>query len=619
MPSHRDNPPLRRTRRIVCLLLIVATIAVYWQTLNHDFVDFDDDDYVTQNPHVQAGLTVEGVVWAFTANHASNWHPLAWLSHMLDCQVFGLDPSGHHFTNLLLHLANTLLLLLVLERMTGAFWRSVFVAALFGLHPLHVESVAWVSERKDVLSTLFWLLTTWFYVRYVKSRSVGTYITFIVLFALGLMAKPMLVTLPFVLLLLDYWPLGRFHTQQSGDDVNTYGSMDTVRPNRKRLAVNLIWEKTPLFALSAISSVITFIVQEAAESLGDYSIKIRIGNALVSYVKYIGKMFWPSDLAIFYPHPGSAVTAWESIGAGLLMVCISILIIRAARRCPYLSVGWMWYVGTLVPVIGVVQVGSQAMADRYTYVPLIGLFVAISWGVSDLVGRWRYRKYVFPVFMLVLVSSLIVCSRHQARYWRNTTTLFGHAIDVTTNNHLAHYNLANVLEGQGRLEEAIAHYSEALDIRPNLIAAHTNLAGIFWEQGRLEEAIAQYSETLRLGPASAEAHTNLAGLFWEQGRLEEAIAHYSEALKIQPEFVEVHNNLGTALAMLNRLNEAITHFSMAIKLRPDYTDAHKNLGQAYWLLGNEDLALREYETVKRLDVELANQLRDWMHISPLSP
>ena len=424
---------------LVCLFLVIATLAVYWQVRNYSFVNYDDHMYVTQNHNVQAGLTLESITWSFTTIQASNWHPLTWISHMLDCQLYGMNPGRHHLTNVLLHILNSLLLFLVFMRMTGKLWQSGFVAALFALHPLHVESVAWISERKDVLSTFFWMLSLWGYLRYVERPGACRYLLLFFLFILGLMTKPMLVTLPFVLLLLDYWPLNRFQFGSSGDC-----NYSIQRP----FDFGLVWEKTPLFLLAAVSSVMTYIVQKsggAVNSLATIPFHDRIANAIVSYVSYIGKMIWPDNLAVFYPYPKS-ILLWKVAGAGLLLVVVSVVIFRMVRTKPYFAVGWLWYIGTLVPVIGLVQVGSQGMADRYTYVPLIGIFVIIAWGVPDFMPKWRYKKIGFTVTIAAILAIIMITTRLQIRYWSDSLTLFKHAFEVTTvDNCIVHGKLGEAL------------------------------------------------------------------------------------------------------------------------------------------------------------------------------
>ncbi len=569
----------RHSALVVILFLTIATVALFWQVRNHEFVILDDDKYVTENSHVRDGLTWEGLVWAFTTMHANFWHPLTWISHMLDCELYGLDPGGHHFTNLLIHLATTLLLFLVLERMTGDLWPSAFVAALFALHPLHVESVAWVAERKDVLSTFFCVLTMGSYVRYAERPGINRYLLVLLSFVLGLMAKPMLVTLPFVLLLLDYWPLGRFQFVQPSGNSHAQ-AQKSVRPDNHRSSFfRLVLEKLPFFALAAVSSIVAFLAQEhggALRALNLFPIEVRMANAVISYASYIGKMIWPLHLAVFYPHPGM-LPLWQVIGAGLFLVSTSVLVIRAAHRSPYLGVGWLWYLGTLVPVIGLVQVGDHAMADRYTYMPLIGLFIMIAWGSCDISKRWRYRRLLLPVSAGVLLCASMISTGFQLRYWQNSTTLFEHALDVTAANTLAHTNLGVVFAGQGKLDEAVAHYTQALRIKPDHLEARINMGAALAAQGKLDEAVAHYSNALHIKPDFAGAHYNLGNALVAQGKITDAITHFYEALRIKPNDAEVHNNLGIVLAKQGKTEEAITHFCEALRIKPGYTLARKNL------------------------------------------
>jgi tetratricopeptide (TPR) repeat protein len=571
---------MRRGHSIfIGLFLTVATLVVFWQVHNHEFINYDDNLYITENDQVQKGLSRESVVWAFTTTHASNWHPLTWLSHMVDFQLYGLNPKGHHLTNVFFHLLNTLLLFYVLQRMTGALWRSGFVAALFALHPLHVESVAWVAERKDVLSTLFWLLTIWAYTWYVERPRRTRYLLTLLTFTLGLMAKPMLVTLPFVLLLLDYWPLGRFQVDQLDTALGapTQASLSTRSVSSQTL--RLIWEKAPFFALAAASSVVTFLVQKgggAVRPLERFPITIRIANGLVSYVKYMGKMIWPSDLAVFYPHPGASLPIWQAVAAGLLLLSISIAVIRLAKNHPYLAVGWLWYLGTLVPLIGFVQVGEQALADRYTYVPLIGLFIIIAWGVSDIAAKWRYQRVVFIIAAGAPLLALMICTWRQLHHWNNSRTLWEYAVNLSPNDYYAYNKLGAALREQGKRDEAIAHFSQALRIKPDYVIAHNNLGALLIRQGKFDEAIGPLSQALKIKPDYEKAHNNLAVALYEQGKLNEAIAHYSQALRIKPDYAIAHNNMGDALARQGKLDKAISHFSEAVKINPDYADAHNS-------------------------------------------
>ena len=412
---------------LVCLFLVIATLAVYWQVQNHNFVNYDDNLYIYNNRHVQSGLTIENIIWAFTDGTliSNYWHPLTWISHILDFQLYGMNAGGHHLTSLLFHIANTLLLFLVINKMTGHLWRSAFIAALFALHPLHVESVAWISERKDVLSTFFGLLTMLVYAYYAERPGLSRYFLVLLFFVMGLMSKPMLVTLPFVLLLMDYWPLGRL---QLGQAINP----SSIKI-KKTSASLLIGEKIPLFVLSAIASIAAYFTQSIGGTVTSMNldlINIRIPNALVSYVSYIGKMIWPNRLGVFYPHPG-ILPIWQVIGAGTLLVSLSVLFFRWGRKFPYLPVGWFWYIGTCVPIIGIVQIGSFAMADRYTYVPLIGLFIIIAYGIPELVAQWRYRKIWFATLTTAFFMILMTTTWKQVGYWENSITLFEHTQKTT--------------------------------------------------------------------------------------------------------------------------------------------------------------------------------------------
>jgi len=537
--------PLRASRDVqlgigICLLLVAATVASYASLGDAAFINFDDHDYVYGNAHVSSGLTWENVSWAFTTTHMANWHPLAWLSHMLDSQLFGLDAGAHHLTNLLLHVANSVLLFLILVRATGALWRSGFVAALFALHPLHVESVAWVSERKDVLSTFFWMLTLGSYLRFARLRCVRTYLPVCVFFALGLMTKPMLVTLPFTLLLFDLWPLRR---------VELGRSLASIGSARKKLLA-LVCEKAPLFLLSGVSSAITFWVQKsggAVRSLDALPLDVRIANAATAYAKYGAKMFWPADLAIYYPHPGFPAS-WELAVSGVLLLAVSLFVLRVVGRRPALAVGWLWYVGTLLPVIGFVQVGSQATADRYTYVPLIGLFIMLAWGIPESVVRGRHAKLGVAIGVAATLAALSLLTWKQVGYWNGSIPLFEHALDVTRNNGVAHFNLALALGLEGRLDEAMLHHEAALRVNPNHEEARYEIGVLLERLGRTDAAIRAYTETLRLYPDHVRARNNLAALYSGAGRLEEAVYHLREALRVDPSDQKVRGNLEKIMA-----------------------------------------------------------------------
>ncbi len=573
-----NNRRFYRTEFPICLILAVTTLVVYWQVSNHGFIGLDDGVYVTENPYVRTGFTREGLIWSFGLFNSANWHPMTWLSHMLDCQVFGLNPGMHHLTSLLFHMANSILLFLVLRRMTGALWRSGFVAALFAFHPLHVESVAWVAERKDVLSTFFWMLTLWAYARYSEGPGPNRYLLVLIFFALGLMSKPMVVTLPFVLLLMDFWPLCRVQWGQSCEE-----GASGFQKSRVSL---LVWEKIPLFALTAVSCVVTVLSEQgggAVRSLALYPLERRGATALVSYASYIGKMIWPHDLAFYSPYPGT-IPVWEVAGAGVLLTGLSVLAVVVALSSPYVLVGWLWYIGTLVPVIGVVQVGDQPMADRYTYIPLIGLFILIAWGATELGARWRNSKGVLAMAAGVVLLCLIILARSQTRHWKDSISLFTHTINIAPDNYGAHNGLGLALEKSGRLQEAIDQYSRALRIEPLYADAHNNLGRVMASQGRLGVAIDHFRQALRLRPGWALVHYNLGVAKARQRRFDEAVSHFSEAVKAKPDYVEAYNNLGIVLANQGKLDEAIRHFSKALSVRPQDTMARRNLEHAMGLL-----------------------------------
>jgi len=580
----------------VCLVLALATIAVYWQLYHNEFIDFDDDLYIVDNENVKSGLTRQGLIWAFKTTHAYNWHPLTWLTHMLDCQFYDLNAGSHHLTNLLLHVANALLLFLVIKRMTGNIWPSAFVAAAFALHPLHVESVAWASERKDVLSTFFWILTTWAYLRYAERPAFARYLLIVLFFVLGLLAKQMLVTLPFVLLLLDYWPLSRFTLKtQSLSDSPPAADCVSIR--------RCILEKLPLFVLSAAAGVIVFLVQQGTvvmKSVIAYPLHYRIANAIAAYILYIGKMFWPAHLAVFYPHLGDSLLAWQLAGAVLLLVCITTAVIWQVHRRPYLAVGWFWYLGTLVPVIGFVQVGNQALADRYTYIPLTGLFIIIAWGIPDLLGRLHYRKVILSLSAAVLLSILGVATRSQVGHWRSDITVHKRATDVVPNNWLAHRELAHVLDRRGNLDEAVKHYSKSLHIHPKDSHTQNSLGLALVRQGKLDQAIMHFIKALQLRPDRFDVHINLGAAFAQRGRLDEAAACFTQALRIKPDAYKVHHNLGVLFVEQGKLEQAVTHFEQALRIKPDFTDAHINLGILSVRHGRFEEAIKHYTEALRI-------------------
>jgi tetratricopeptide (TPR) repeat protein len=626
----------------VCVLLAVATAVVYWPAVGFDYVNYDDPEFVATNPHVLGGLTWENVRWAFGTGLDGNWIPLTWLSYMLDVEWFGATATGLHLTNILLHAANTVLIFLLFRRLTGAHWPSAVLAGLFGLHPLHVESVAWVAERKDVLSTLFWSLAIWTYARYARGPAAGSsrwskgYVPALIFFALGLMCKPMVVTLPFVLLLLDYWPLRRIGP----------GNIFAHRATPTRL----ICEKIPFFMLAAIALALTIFVHlqgRGMESLASRPVGARISNALVAYARYLGKTFWPVDLT--NPYPLTSHWPWgQMLAAGALVLGLSIWAVLSARKRPYGLVGWLWFLGTMIPVIGLVQVGVQSLADRYTYIPLLGVFWIVVWAAADLIARWRLPGKVVALVTLLVLGACAARTRAQLYYWRDGESLFRHAIALTENNFIAFDGLGRAIYNKGRMDEAVSYYLKSLEIRPgyedalkNLNAAlarievvnadtnnphalalrtgadyanahntlglglamngrlddairhfrkallydpdqvnaRSNLGYALALQGRLDEAIEQCEQVLRLSPHHPEANNILGFVLLKQGRWDEAAAHLREALQYEPDNAEAHFCLGQALAALGQRNEAIAHFKEALRLNPNYQDAREQLNK----------------------------------------
>jgi tetratricopeptide (TPR) repeat protein len=638
MPQYRN---LERPW-VVSSLLVAAVIAVYLPAIYLKFINFDDTFYVTRNRLVQGGLTWDALRWAFTHAYAANWHPLTWISHMLDCQVYGLTPVGHHLTNVLFHAANSALLFLWLRSVTGAVWRSGLVAALFALHPLHVETVAWVAERKDVLSTFFFILTL---IAYGRAKGEGQraevpskvqtptskvqagerspdkarnelprsiyYLLSLALFALGLMSKPMLVTLPFVLLLLDYWPLRRMESAACrvprGNGKAESRKQKAERPSPLAslqfpfsILARLVWEKAPFFVLSTASCIVTFYAQRQGGAVasveGEYGISMesRIANVPISYVRYLLKLVWPRDLAVIYPFVRSWPEEWIALSVVFLLL-LSGLALWQAGCCPYLPVGWFWYLGTLVPVIGLVQVGTQSIADRYTYIPAIGVFIVVAWGTGDLADRLRGGRVVFAAGAGAVLLAFAHLAGRQLLYWQNSESLFRHALAVTKNNYMAESNLGSYFSELGDLESAKACYRAALRVAPNHPNTWNNLGCALVAQKRYEEAIEAFSAVLRAKPLSADAQSNLGNALFGLGRIKEAIEHYREAVRIDPQEPLAHYNLGLILFSTDRFAEAIEEFRAAVKLNPQYVDAHNSLANALARQGKPDEAEAEFK------------------------
>ena len=560
-PGRPENTQARRAEWATYAALLAAILLVFCQTFRHDFVSYDDDIYVYANSKVTQGLTFEGIAWAFTENYADNWHPLTWLSHMLDWQVYEGRAGGHHLTSILLHAATAMLLLVVLRQMTGRLWPSAFVAAVFAIHPLRVESVAWVAERKDVLSGLCFVLTLGLYVEYVRRPfSLARYLPVVLLFAVGLLAKPMLVTLPLVLLLLDYWPLGRFPAGNLADD-------DLAGSQARRRLLLLIAEKIPLLALSAVSCLLTLCAQQAAMERRLH-LGMRIANALLSYVTYLGQLFWPSGLVVFHPHRGEDLPRWEVFAAFCLLLAISAIAVFLWRRCPYLLVGWFWFLGMLVPVIGLVQVGGQAMADRYTYLPQIGLVIALCWGAVHLLHAWPHRRWALGAGSAVALACLMGAAWQQTTHWRNSETLWTYTLTVCPTNVAAHNSLGCLLSEQGKMDEAIVHFREALKVSPGYAKAHMNLGMALQAEGKMAEALVSFERAVQLSPQYTKARLNLAMALERQGRTADAAACFHQAMQYDPRNPMIYFTFGTVLAQHGQMKEAVEQWLAGLQLEP---------------------------------------------------
>lgn len=588
---------------LICLGLALAVFAVFSQVLKCDFVNYDDPSYIINNQHVQHGITLESLKWAFTTGYSSNWHPLTWVSHMIDFQIYGLKPWGHHLTNLLFHGANSVLLFLLLRLMTGRLWPSAFVAALFALHPLRVESVAWVSERKDVLSTFFWILTVGAYVRYVQTPGQRTkwFLLSLVAFALALMSKPMVVTLPFILLLIDVWPLKRIAVTQ----------LEIANLKRPLL------EKLPFLALALGSSLVTFFVQQhggAVSSLSSLTIAQRIENMFVAYVRYIGKTFWPADLTILYPHPVD--WPWSLIIVSIIiLVAITVLVIRQLRVRPYLAVGWFWFLGMLIPVIGLVQVGVQSMADRYSYVPMVGVLIAVTWAAIELIPS----RAALTSVAVMAIGACCVITPIQVGYWQNSGTLYRRAVAVTDKNYVAYNNLGYYLFCNGESAQAMDFYRKAVEIEPSYEDAHKNLGFCLAEMGKNEEAIEEYKKVLAINRNLTEVHNHLGNALSNIGQNDAAVHEYEIVIQQQPTHADAHNNLGIALAMKGQLDEAIVHFQLAVRYKTNYASAHSNLGNAYAVEGGNLLAQGKAAEAQMKFNEAIAEYKECMRLGPNDP
>ena len=568
---------------LVCIGLVTITWAVFGRTLQFGFLNYDDPAYVSENRQIQGGMSWRNIEWAFTHVHSHNWHPLTTISHMLDCEMFGLKAGGHHFINLLLHSVTAVLLFLVLEQMTAVFWGSAFVAAIFAIHPLHVESVAWVSERKDTLSGLFFVLTLFAYVHYTGKPNLGRYASMAILFVLGLLSKPMLVTLPAVLLLLDYWPLGRMRSAKSEaqNGKGRSGILSTSQPlNPSTSLSGLVWEKIPLFALAIGSAIATLIAQRGGILQTSYlPFAWRVSNAVFSYFEYVRQMFWPVNLAVMYPHPGR-LPFWETAIAAALLIFVTVVAFTLRNQRPYFITGWLWYLIMLVPVLGLVQVGSQAHADRYTYLSQIGLSIAVVWGVGDLVQPALWRRQLCAVAATLVVIALSWRAWIQTGYWRDPERLWSHTIAVTGQNDFAHFGFGEFLLKAHRLDEAIAEFKVVLATHPNDPDANSEMGFALTEKGDVRAAISHFEHTLKARPEDPDVRTALGNLLLNSDRAQEAVQHYSIVARREPSSALAHYNLAVGLHRLGQLPEAIAEYKKALALDPKYPDAGEFLRQA---------------------------------------
>ncbi len=589
----------KKTELAVCASLVLAVISIYWQVYNFDFINLDDNVYITDNPYVTAGLTPASISAAFTKTPGGLWLPLTWLSFMLDYEIFGLWAGGYHLVNVLLHILNSLLLFVVCRSLTGALWQSAFVAALFSIHPLHAESVAWIAERKDVLSSLFFLLSLYCYTYYIQRPCTARYLSIIICFSLGLMAKPMVLTLPLVMLLLDFWPLKRLKLSNvSATCISNTGLSPSA----------LITEKLPLLIMTAIAAIVTFCVQLRAGAVASFDvipISSRLANAVKSYAEYLTRMLWPSDLAVLYPYPESI--SWLQVsGSAAVLFVISAYVVRSAKTRPYLVVGWLWYLITLFPVIGVAQSGPQAMADRFIYIPLIGIYIMLAWHLASLAARFSMKPKATAAGAAILLLTLTFLTWRQVGHWKNSITLFQHTITVTVNNHIAHYNLGSALEANGRFQDALHNYTETIRINPLHAKAHNNIGALLEKQGRLESAINKYRHAVRLRPTYTDAHYNLASALAKIGQKDDAIRHYRQALHIRYNSPETHYNLGLLMAQKGQTAEALRHYREALRLNSAFTSAHINLGVLLDRQGFEEEALQHYQEAIQQDYNSVN-------------
>ncbi len=595
---------------LLCLFIVGVVLAVYWPVVSHEFINYDDPDYVINNRHVRAGVTWDGVFWAFGQLHGEQtyWHPVTWMSHMLDCQIFDVRPAGHHLVNMLWHALDAVLLFLVLKRMTGAFWRGATVALLFALHPLQVDTVAWVAERKNLLSAFFWMLTIWAYARHTERRGPAWYVGALFFFALGLACKPVLVTLPFLLLLLDYWPLGRFARADVGKAVTRLGW--------------LCVEKIPFLVLAALSCGITIAAHRALRGMLDAEsglpLGMRLANAVVSYVRYIGKTVWPGNLAVYYPYP-PAWPVWEVAGCALLLIFVSAVAVWTVKERPYIFVGWCWFLGVLVPFIGLVQAGDQAMADRFAYLPIIGLFITAVWLVSDFLKPRRNGYVAGIVIAMLVLTACAIQTRHQLGYWKNSETLFEHALAVTDGNDVAEYALASALSNKGKWSEATEHYENALKLRADYPEAHGGLAWVLVMQRKPGQAIEHYREAIRLNAADIQPRNELASLLIEQGRFDEATGLCEESVRLNPDDPTAHFNLGMIKTKAGDSENAKKEFELCLRADASYAAAQYQMGMLALRDGDSTAAVSCWRSAVRLSPTWVDPLNNLAWVLATAP
>ena len=554
---------------LVVLMLIILTLGVYWPVQNFEFINFDDDVYVTENSHIKSGVTLDGFCWAFSTKYFGLWNPITWLSLMFDYKLFGFNAGGYHWTNVIIHILNAILLFFLFRNLTGAVWRSAFVAALFAIHPINIESVAWVSERKNVLSAFFWMLTMLFYVWYVKQPDWKRYLSVLISFALGLMSKPMLVTLPFVLLLIDYWPLNR-------TSINTQNEKDarlTLKAGKEKLSF-LIWEKIPLFILSAISICITIDAPQSARTVANIFIE-RINNAIYSYAIYLKKLFWPTDLSIIYLYLN--IPFLHILSSAIFLIIITILVCIYFKKYPYLPVGWFWYLGTLVPVIGVVPIGDHTMADRYAYLTFIGLFVIIAWGAEQISSKAVFLKKLFMFASVLIILLFAVAAHNRINVWANTITLFENAIKRNPNNYLACQIIGQEMAKSSENEKALRYYNMALKANPQFWPAYNNKGLILKTIGRREEAFENFQKAIKVNKFSVEAYHNIGVFYYENNEFDASVKYFLKAIEIDPLYIESYNYLGVVLAEKGKIEEGIKYFKKALSIDPKNINAQKNM------------------------------------------